>query len=115
MRRSAYVHALGTDQLELLRPRRPSRLILPFFLCATFCAAVVLIDPISGGGLALLTVGIIALPIAMVRGFRSARSRRHVLVRAPGRLLLDGEPLEVARIELRVVKHWVLRAPRGYT
>ncbi len=63
----------------------------------------------------MLTVGAVLLPLLMVRSFRSrSGAQRNVLVRAPGRLLLDGEPLEVARVELRVVKHWILRTPKSY-
>src|ERR1700733_12033389 len=100
MRRSAYVHALGADQLELLRPARPSRLILPFLLVAAWSGAVIAI-PVTAVSLALLTVGAVILPIVVIRAVRSSRPHRNVLVRAPGRLLLDGEPLEVARVELR--------------
>jgi hypothetical protein len=113
MRRSAYVHALGADQLELLRPVRPAKLVLPFLLICAW-SAVLFVMPSSPLTLTLLCVGVVLLPVVMVRAFRQFRARRNVLVRAPGRLLLDGEPLEVARIELRVLKHWLFRTPRGY-
>src|SRR4051794_38476240 len=108
MRRSAYVHALGADQLELLRPPRPLRLVLPFLLICAWCTGLVFL-PTSPATVALLCVGVVLLPLAMVPSFRSFRPCRNVLVRGPGRLLLDGEPLEVARIELRVLKHLLFR------
>jgi hypothetical protein len=113
MRRSAYVHALGADQLELLRPVRPSKLVLPSLFIVAWCAVLLFVNT-TPASIALLCVGVVLLPIVMVRSFRQFRARRNVLVRAPGRLLLDGEPLEVARVELRVLKHWLFRTPRGY-
>lgn len=65
-------------------------------------------------GFVLLLIGLLFLPVIALRTFRRSVGKRHVLVRASGRVLLDGEPLEVARVELRVVKHWLLRRPQGY-
>jgi hypothetical protein len=113
MRRSAYVHALGADQLELLRPPRPMKLMIPAVIVAVW-AAVLLVLPMTPVTVAVLCVGVVLLPLLMVRAFRQSRTRRNVLVRGPGRLLLDGEPLEIARVELRVLKHWLFRTPRGY-
>jgi hypothetical protein len=54
------------------------------------------------------------LPPWGVMLFRFARATERTLVRAQGRLLLDGEPLDMARVELRVVKMPITRRPRGY-
>jgi hypothetical protein len=64
--------------------------------------------------LAVLLVGAVLMPIVAVKAIRAAVTQRHILVRAPGRLLLDGEPIEAARIELRVIRHWLLRRPHRY-
>ncbi len=56
----------------------------------------------------------VVVPLVTVKALRAAVAKRHVLVRSPGRLLLDGEPLEAARVELRVIKHWLLRRPHRY-
>jgi hypothetical protein len=112
MGRSAYVRSLGADQLELIRPARPSRLVFPLLLAATFATGLWF----SAGSIALAmgVVAIVLLPLVTVKAVRAAVSKRHVLVRQPGRLLLDGEPLEAARVELRVLKHWLLRRPQRY-
>jgi hypothetical protein len=112
MARSPYVRTLGADQLELLRPARASRLLFPVLLTGAFAAGLW----VTNGGLALgvLFIGVVLLPVVTVKAIRAAVTQRHVLVRAPGRLLLDGEPIEAARIELRVIKHWLLRRPHRY-
>ena len=54
-----------------------------------------------------------ALPVLAVHFTRALRTRDRAVVRTPGRLLLDGEPLELARVELRVT-HWPLtKVPTG--
>lgn len=110
--RSQYVRSLGPDQLELMRPARPGRLVFPALAVAAFCAGVTF----TGGGLMIIIglVGLVLMPLVGIKAVRSAVSRRHVLVRTPGRLLLDGEPIEAARVELRVLKHWLLRRPHRY-
>jgi hypothetical protein len=50
--------------------------------------------------------------VAMVRAVRPAT---WTLVRTQGRLLVDGEPLEMARVELRVDQMPITRVPTGYT
>jgi hypothetical protein len=87
-------------------------LILPSVLTLVFGAALWFA---SGAiALAVLVVGAVVLPLLGVKSVRSAMARRHVLVRASSRLLLDGEPLDAARVELRVVKHWLLRRPQRF-
>lgn len=54
------------------------------------------------------------LPALAVALSRFARVTERTLVRSNGRLLLDGEPIELARVELRVVKLPITRVPRGY-
>jgi hypothetical protein len=88
-------------------------LLLPVILAVAWCGLLFWVTA-TATQLALVCVGVVLLPLVLVRAFRTARARRNVLVRAPGRLLLDGEPLEVARVELRVLKHWLFRTPRGY-
>ncbi len=112
MGRGAYVRPLGADQLELVRPLRILRLSLPVLLTSAFVLGALL----TAGGVRLALCGVagVILPLVWVKSVRAAVSRRHVLVRSPGRLLLDGEPLEAARVELRVIRHWLLRRPQRY-
>ncbi|MBL8957125.1 MAG: hypothetical protein JNK82_40505 [Myxococcaceae bacterium] len=85
---------------------------MPVALTAAFVAGLLL----TTGGVRLAVGGAAAviLPLLWVKSVRAAVSRRHVLVRSAGRLLLDGEPIEAARIELRVLRHWLLRRPQRY-
>jgi hypothetical protein len=107
-----YVRPLGADQVELFRPARPSRLLAPLVLTVVCGAALWFAT--GAVALAVLSLGVVILPLAGVKAVRAAMSRRHVLVRSSSRLLLDGEPLDAARVELRVVKHWLLRRPQRY-
>jgi hypothetical protein len=54
-----------------------------------------------------------SLAIALLLG-RALRTRTHTLVRSNGRLLLNGDPLEMARVELRVTQLPVMKVPTGY-
>ena len=71
-------------------------------------------EPGTTPALAALAVGAAALLPAGVVLARALRGRQHALVRAGSRLLLDGEPLELARVELRVTVTPVMRRPTGY-
>jgi hypothetical protein len=81
---------------------------------AAVAALVAVIDVATIPGLVFLALVALALPAMAVRAVRVARSRERSLVRASGRLLLDGEPLELARVELRVLKMPVTHVPTGY-
>jgi hypothetical protein len=59
--------------------------------------------------------GLFALPMLGVMLARALRAQRRLLVRANGRLLLDQEPLELARVELRMLHMPVTRMPTGYS
>lgn len=108
------VHWLGADQLRIRRRRRPFALGLPIGLLVLFAGAVWWAGPITGTGLALLTVGGVLVPLTGLRALRAFRPQNHVLVRGGGRLLLNGEGLDIARLELRVLKHPLWRRPSGY-
>jgi hypothetical protein len=68
----------------------------------------------SRDGLALWVSGLVVVPWVAVRLWRGSRRERHVLVRGNGRLTLDNQPLDVARIETRLVLYPLLKRPRGY-
>jgi hypothetical protein len=69
----------------------------------------------TGFGLALIAALLPALAVLAIVAVRSARSRTWTLVRTQGRLLVDGEPLELARVELRVRQMPVTKVPTGYS
>jgi hypothetical protein len=74
-----------------------------------------LVDLSTGPGLTLLVLVAPLLAVFAVVMVRAARVETWTLVRAQGRLLVDGEPLELARVELRVAQMPVTRVPTGYT
>lgn len=73
-----------------------------------------LVDLATGPGLALVLLAAGLMPWFAVRAVRATRRRERSLVRTSNRLLLDGEPLELARAELRMVKLPVTNVPTGY-
>lgn len=81
-------------------------------LALAVCTA--LLELSSGQGLFALFVDAVTFPLVGVGLLRWARKQERTLVRANARLLLDGEPLELARVELRVLKMPITRVPTGY-
>lgn len=73
-----------------------------------------LLDTGSGVTLLWVVVGLGLLPLATLKALRALKRAEYTLVRTPGRLLLDGEPLELARVELRVLKMPITKVPTGY-
>lgn len=97
------------------RGRAWSRFSIALSVSLAMAATLFFIDGSSGPGLLLFAVfgvGIAALAVVMARSVRVAS---WTLVRTQGRLLVDGEPLELARVELRVDQMPLTRVPRGYT
>ena len=75
---------------------------------------LVVLDLATASGLFTLLLYGALLPVIVVALLRFAKRQERTLVRANGRLLLDGEPLEMARVELRVIKMPITRVPTGY-
>jgi hypothetical protein len=73
-----------------------------------------LLDLATVGGLTLVGLAAVGLPVLAVSMVRAVRPSVLTLVRAQGRLLLEGEPLELARVELRVTHMPITRVPTGY-
>lgn len=65
------------------------------------------------GLLAVVLGSLVCVAIAVFLARALARTE-HTLVRSTGRLLLNGDPLELARVELRVLQLPMLRRPHGY-
>ncbi len=72
------------------------------------------VDLSNAGGQFTLIADMVIFPILAVALVRLAKKKDRTLVRATSRLLLDGEPLEMARVELRVLKMPITRVPTGY-
>ena len=71
--------------------------------------------PSTLAGFSLWGVGLVGLPVVGVSLLRLLQRRRRMLVRVPGRLLLDGEAIDMARVELRVEYRRFTKTPRGYS
>ena len=94
--------------------RDRARLVVWGVTFLVLASTVPLLDLSSAGGLVTLLLYSALLPVISVALLRMARTQERTLVRANNRLLLDGEPLEMARVELRVIKMPITRVPTGY-
>ncbi|HEY1088350.1 MAG TPA: hypothetical protein VGE37_11665 [Archangium sp.] len=95
--------------------RDRQRLILWSVVSAVLLASLLVIDLTSGAGIVTVILYSALLPTIAVGLVRWARKQERTLVRANGRLLLDGEPIEMARVELRVIKMPITKVPTGYS
>ncbi|MGV3620659.1 MAG: hypothetical protein ACO1OB_07570 [Archangium sp.] len=68
----------------------------------------------SGFELLWLSTAAVIMPTLVLFLVRAARGSERTLVRTHNRLLLDGEPLDMARVELRVLKWPFTSVPNGY-
>jgi hypothetical protein len=68
----------------------------------------------SAAALVVLFLGAFLVPALAVVSVRALKRQRLTLVRGQGRLLLDGEAIELARVELRMTTMPVTRVPTGY-
>ena len=75
---------------------------------------VLTVDRDTAPGLIVWLLSLGLLPVLGVFISRFARRSERTLVRSNSRLLLDGEPLEMARVELRVLKMPLTGVPTGY-
>lgn len=94
--------------------RDRSRLVLWGAVLLALVGMLALIDLDSAGGQLTLIADLVVFPLLVIALLRLARTQERTLVRANNRLLLDGEPLELARVELRVLKMPITRVPTGY-
>ena len=101
------------DCLQVRVGRDLSQVGLWSALFAAVTALLFVIDREHPVWLGLWFVSLPLLSAVAVAVSRFARVTERTLVRANGRLLLDGEPIELARVELRVMKS-LGRMPRGY-
>jgi hypothetical protein len=103
-----------SDYLGIQVGRDQARAWLSVASLAAVAALMAWPEAGTAPALACLVVGTAALvPLGVVLSRALAR-RQHALVRTSGRLLLDGEPLELARVELRVTVTPLMRMPTGY-
>lgn len=102
------------DLLVVRVGRDRSRMLISAVVFALITTALFFIDRDHPIWLGAWFIDLALLPAVGVLFFRAARPSERTLVRSSGRLLLDGEPIEMARLELRVLKMPITRMPTGY-
>ena len=108
------IRRISPDALEVRSGPRLSGFFGALALFACWAALLLWRGQSSRDGLALWVIGAALVPYVGLRWVRALRRERHVLVRGQGRLVLDGQPLDVARIETRLVRYPILSMPAGY-
>lgn len=103
------------DCIIVERQRAWSRFALAALGVLAISVTLGLLDLATGPGLLLLAMAGAALAWLSLAMLRAVRITTWTLVRSQGRLLIDGEPLELARVELRLLQLPITRAPRGYS
>jgi hypothetical protein len=81
---------------------------------ASWLVLILLVGIDNYVGLIVTGLGAGVLPLAGLRAIRHMRRRTRTFVRTPGRLFLDGEPIELARVELRLTHRRITKVPTGY-
>lgn len=104
-----------SDCLVVERGRAWGRFAFGLVAVGLLSVSLAVVDLSTGAGLTLLVLVAPLLALFAILMLRAARVATWTLVRAQGRLLVDGEPLELARVELRVAQMPVTRVPTGYT
>jgi hypothetical protein len=102
------------DYMVIHVGRDRARLVVWGITFLALAGVLAFVDLSNVGGAFLLMADMVILPVLAVALLRWGRTQERTLVRANGRLLLDGEPLEMARVELRVIKMPITRVPTGY-
>lgn len=94
--------------------RDRSRLVVWGITFLLLAGVLALVDLATVSGAFVVITDMILLPVIAVGLMRLGRAQERTLVRANNRLLLDGEPLDMARVELRVLKMPITGVPTGY-
>ncbi len=82
-------------------PLRVAMLVGSAAVLLTLCAVPHNVAALLGLSFAL---ALVLAPFLAVAAWRALAVQRRVIVRRPGRLLVDGDPVEFARVELRVIE-----------
>lgn len=108
------IQRISADALDIRRGPRALSLLGAAAVLAAWVALMLWRGSDSRDGIALWVSGLLVVPWVALRVWRGSRRERHVLVRGNGKLMLDNQPLDVARIETRLVLYPLLKRPRGY-
>jgi hypothetical protein len=98
----------------LRRRGRPAVFARCLALAAGLALALAWVGFQGSLGVPIAALAFLGAPLLVLQGVRALRRSRHLLVRRSGKLWLDGEALELARVELRLLQRPLLRSPAGY-
>jgi hypothetical protein len=98
----------------LRRQGRPAVFARCLALAAGLALAMEFVGFQGSLGVLIAALAFLGAPLLVLQGVRALRRSRHLLVRRSGKLWLDGEALELARVELRLLQRPLLRSPAGY-
>lgn len=102
------------DELLLARRGRPAVFARCVGLALGLALAMAWVGFEGPSGFLVAGLAFVGAPLLGVQGARALRRSRHLLVRRAGKLWLDGDALELARVELRLLQRPLLRSPAGY-
>lgn len=106
----------ATEEMLTIRRRRSWRAaIVPLLALTGWVCVLAMIGPASLYGMIVLAVGAGILPWLLPRLSAAVRNFEITLARSPSGVLVDGEPLESARVESRVVCTFFTQDPKGYS
>lgn len=105
---------LGPDFLVVRTPRRWGAVGVLVAVLAGWALLVAALGPSSVPGLLLLGLGALGVPPALIAAKRLLTVTQVSVARAPGRLLVDGDPVELARVELHMRAWPFTQRPREY-
>ncbi len=105
---------LGPDSLVIRTPRRWGVAALLALAVVVWAGLWGLFGPGTVAGLLLLVVGVLGVPAVVVAAKRALTVKQYTVARAPGRLMVEGDPVELARIELRMIAWPLTQRPRRY-
>lgn len=81
----------------------------------SWIALVIFLGPTSLYGMIALAVGAGGLPWLLPKLSAALRTFEVTLCRSQGTVLVDGDPLEAARVESRVLTTFFTQDPKGYS
>ena len=111
--RGVVLHS-SVDELTVETPRSLHALFGPLIASAMWGLALLWLGLDMWSGYATLGLGVLVVPAVLINVFRYTRPQRILLERKGGLLWCNQEPLETARVEMRVVHGWFLMVPKNY-
>ena len=113
--RGVEFHQASDEVLTIRRRRNPRRALGPAFALVAWIGLLLLIGPASIYGMIVIGVGAGCLPWLLPKLSGALRMFEVRLTHNQGAVWVDGEPLEAARVETRLVCTFFTQDPKGYS